>query len=45
MSRYIEHRYRCPACGKKVWRERRSLWMRSYCDATGQMVRLWRWLP
>lgn len=34
--------YKCRLCGKQVWRMRRALWFRSYCDEAGQVVWLWR---
>lgn len=33
--------YRCNHCGKVVARDSEKRWIKSYCEATGKMTRLW----
>jgi len=37
--------YRCPKCGKTVFRDSKKKWIRSYCDDTGKMTRLINFQP
>ena len=34
--------YRCPKCGKVVWRNSDKAWIRSWCEKTGKDQRLMR---
>lgn len=34
--------YRCNHCGKVVKRPSEKRWIKSYCESTGKITRLWR---
>jgi DNA-directed RNA polymerase subunit RPC12/RpoP len=35
-------RYRCNHCDRTVERDSMKRWIRSWCERTGKMTRLWR---
>ena len=34
--------YRCNHCGRTAERDSTKRWIKSYCERTGKMTRLWR---